>query len=163
MPDISILMRNCNSPFRIKQKHIHSLDVSQKLMQSPPREKNTNAFFCFHLFYLLCFGAFCILCCIPSKSEQLPVKANIFLASVWKNWRETRTIIWFPPILSRKKNGFVSATKLGTKNNFFVAATKNFAAATKRFVVVTKYFCYLHFNKWFCWYHKTFSPCLREK
>jgi len=46
-----------------------------------------------------------------------------------------------------EKNGFVTATKLGTKYKFFVAATKNFAAATKRFVdrtkhfaVVTKYF-----------------------
>jgi len=45
------------------------------------------------------------------------------------------------------------ATKLGTTNKFFVAATKNFAAATKRFVdrakhvVVTKYFCYPYFNK----------------
>jgi len=53
-----------------------------------------------------------------------------------------------------EKNGFVTAIKLGTKNNFFVAATKNFAAATKRFVgrtkhsvVVTKYFCYPYFNK----------------
>jgi len=52
------------------------------------------------------------------------------------------------------KNGFVTATKLGTTNNFFVAATKNFAAATKRFVdrtkhfvVVTKCFCYPYFNK----------------
>jgi len=49
---------------------------------------------------------------------------------------------------------FFSATKLGTTNNFFVAATKNFAAATKRFVdrtkhfaVVTKHFCYPYFNK----------------
>jgi len=55
---------------------------------------------------------------------------------------------------SRKKNGFVTATKSGTTNKFFVAATKNFAAATKRFVdrtkhfvVVTKYFCYPYFNK----------------
>jgi len=46
------------------------------------------------------------------------------------------------------KNGFVTATELGTTNTFFGAATKNFAAATKRFVdgtkhfvVVTKYFC----------------------
>jgi len=46
------------------------------------------------------------------------------------------------------KNGFVTATKLGTTNKFFVAATKNFAAPTNRvvdrtkhFVVVTKYFC----------------------
>ena len=45
-----------------------------------------------------------------------------------------------------EKNGFVTGTKSGTTNNFFVAATKNFAVATKRFVdrtehfVVTKYF-----------------------
>jgi len=52
------------------------------------------------------------------------------------------------------KNGFVTATKLGTTKKFFVAATKIFAAATKRFVdrtklfvVVTKYFCYHYFNK----------------
>jgi len=52
-----------------------------------------------------------------------------------------------------EKNGFVTATKLGT-NKFFVAATKNYAAATKRFVdrtkhfvVVAKYFCYPCFNK----------------
>jgi len=42
--------------------------------------------------------------------------------------------------LSHGKNGFVTATKLGTTNKIFVAAAKNFAAATKRFVVVTKYF-----------------------
>jgi len=48
--------------------------------------------------------------------------------------------------LYTEKNGFVTATKLGTTNNFFVAATKYFAAATKLFVdrtkqlVVTKYY-----------------------
>jgi len=64
------------------------------------------------------------------------------------------------------KNGFVTATKLRTTNNFFVAATKNFAAATKRFVdrtkhfvVVTKYFCYLYFNKCFVCITKPFIPC----
>jgi len=52
-----------------------------------------------------------------------------------------------------EKNVFVTATKLRTTNEFFVASTKNFAAATKRFVdrtkhfVVTKYFCYPYFNK----------------
>jgi len=52
-----------------------------------------------------------------------------------------------------ERNGFVTATKLGTTNIFFIAATKNFAAATKRFFdrtkqfVVTKYFCYPYFNK----------------
>jgi len=53
-----------------------------------------------------------------------------------------------------KKNGFVTATELGTTNKLFVVATKNFAAAIKRFVnrtkhsvVVTKYFCYPYFNK----------------
>jgi len=54
---------------------------------------------------------------------------------------------------SRKK-WFVTATKLGTTNNSFIAATKTFAATTKgfvdktkHFVVETKYFCYPHFNK----------------
>jgi len=52
-----------------------------------------------------------------------------------------------------EKNGFVTATKLGTTNKFFVAATKNFVAATTRFVdrtkhfVVSKYFCYPFFSK----------------
>jgi len=56
--------------------------------------------------------------------------------------------------LCTEKNGFVTATKLGTTNNFFVAATKNVAAATERFdgrtkhfVFVTKYFCYPYINK----------------
>jgi len=56
--------------------------------------------------------------------------------------------------LNPEKHGFVTATKLGTTNKVFVAATKKFAAATKRFVDrtkhfvdVTKYFCYPHFNK----------------
>jgi len=51
--------------------------------------------------------------------------------------------------LSTEKNGFVTATKSETTNEFFVASTKNFAAATKRFVdrskhfvVVTIFFCY---------------------
>ena len=38
------------------------------------------------------------------------------------------------------KNGFVTATKLGTTNEFFVASTRNLAAATKRFVDRTKHF-----------------------
>jgi len=52
-----------------------------------------------------------------------------------------------------EKNGLVTATELGTTNEFFVASTKNFAAAAKRFVdrtihfVLTKYFCYSYFNK----------------
>jgi len=58
------------------------------------------------------------------------------------------------PAAARKKKWLCNATKLGTTNKFFVAATKNFAAATKRFVyrtkdfvVVTKCFCYPYFNK----------------
>ena len=39
-----------------------------------------------------------------------------------------------------EKNGFVTATKLGTTDKIFAAATKNFAAATKRFVDRTKHF-----------------------
>ena len=54
------------------------------------------------------------------------------------------------------KNGFVTATKLGTTDKYFVAGTKTFASATKRFVdsrtivVVTKCFCYPYFNKYGC-------------
>ena len=66
---------------------------------------------------------------------------------------QTRTNI-IQVFASRKKNGFVTATKLGKTNKFFVAATKNFAAATKRFVdrtkrfvAITKCFCYPYFNK----------------
>ena len=58
------------------------------------------------------------------------------------------------PKAPTEKNGFVTATKLGTTNKIFVAATKSFAAATKRFVdrtkhfvVVTKHFSYLYFNE----------------
>jgi len=57
-------------------------------------------------------------------------------------------------VVPHGKNGFVTETKLGTTNEFFVAPTKNFAAATKRFVdrtkhfvAATKYFCYPYFNK----------------
>jgi len=56
-------------------------------------------------------------------------------------------------VLHTEKNGFVTATKLGTTNKIFVVAGNNFAAATKRFVdrtkhfVVTKYFCDSFFNK----------------
>jgi len=39
-----------------------------------------------------------------------------------------------------EKNDFVTATKLETTNEFFVASTRKFAAATKRFVDRTKYF-----------------------
>jgi len=43
-------------------------------------------------------------------------------------------VFLFQKSLKHVKNGFDTATKLGTTDNFFVAATKNFAAATKRFV-----------------------------
>jgi len=66
----------------------------------------------------------------------------------------TLPCLTYQVLIPHGKNGFVTATKLGTTNKFFVAATKNFAAATKRFfdrtkhfVVVTKCFCYPYFNK----------------
>jgi len=40
------------------------------------------------------------------------------------------------------------------------AATKRFVDTTKHFVVVTKYFGYPYFNKWLCWYNKTFYSVL---
>jgi len=83
---------------------------------------------------------------------------------VWQANMSTAKNIWLSQdgilMLSRVycskhgKNGFVTATKLGTTDKIFVAATKNFAAASKRFVdrtkhfaVVTKCFCYRYFNK----------------
>jgi len=46
----------------------------------------------------------------------------------------------FHSVRTHGKNGFVTETKLGTTNNFFVAAaTKRFVDRTKHFVV-TKYF-----------------------
>jgi len=45
-----------------------------------------------------------------------------------------------PVKFTHGKKRFVTATKLGITNNFFVTGTKNFAAATKRFVDRTKHF-----------------------
>jgi len=55
--------------------------------------------------------------------------------------------------MTHGKNGFVTATKLGSTNKFFVAPTKNFAAATKRFVDKTKHFVAVT---------KYFYPCLNK-
>jgi len=80
--------------------------------------------------------------CISSKSFDKIGRGKYFVVS-------TNFIC-----LYTEKSGFVTATKLGTTNIFFVAATKNFDAATKHFVdrtkhfvVRTKYFCYPYFNK----------------
>jgi len=70
--------------------------------------------------------------------------------------------------ITRKKNGFVSAAKLGKANIVLVAATQNFAAATKRFVdrtkhfvVVTKYFFIPILTNDFVDITKPFPPCSR--
>jgi len=88
---------------------------------------------------------------------NLPQGTTIFKSTFTK--LTLKRISFFKDIpemsLCTEKNGFVTATKLGTTNKFFVASSKNFAAATKRFVdrtkyfvvVVTKYFCYPYFNK----------------
>jgi len=94
------------------------------------------------------------------NSFTLRTSVELFLQGITqKNDCHSNKYLWH----CTEKNGFVTATKLGVTNYFFVAATKNFAAATKRFVdrtkhfvVVTKDFCYPYFNKWFCWYNKTF-------
>jgi len=52
------------------------------------------------------------------------------------------------PVKVHGKKGFVTATKLGTTDKIFVAATKNFATATKRFVDRTKHFVVV--AKFFC-------------
>jgi len=65
-----------------------------------------------------------------------------------------------------EENAFVPATKLGTTNNFFVAATKHFAAGTKRFVertkhfvVVTIFFVVPILTNYFLGITKPFIPC----
>jgi len=64
------------------------------------------------------------------------------------NVRKIQIALWSARAgLCTEKNGFVTATKLGTTNTLFVAATKNFVDRTKHFVIVTKYFCYPYFNK----------------
>jgi len=60
---------------------------------------------------------------------------------------------------AHRKNGFITATKLGTTNNFFVAATKNFAAATIRFVDRTKHFVIPILTNDFVGITKPFIPC----
>ena len=84
--------------------------------------------------------------CIPQGLWSIPAKTKL------------------PVSETRKKNGFIAATKIRDNKSIFVAATKIFPAATKRFVDrtkhfvgVTKYFCYPYFKKWFCWYNRTFS------
>jgi len=71
-----------------------------------------------------------------------------------------------PRLYSARKNGFVTATKLGTTNKIFVAAAKNFAAATKRFVdrtkhfvVLTKFFVIPILTNDFVGITKPFFPC----
>jgi len=54
--------------------------------------------------------------------------------------RFLKNALYKAELILTAKNGFVTATKLGTTNIIFVAATKNFAAATKRFVGRTKHF-----------------------
>ena len=99
-----------------------------------------------------------------SKWYLLVLKRNLFFwVSICLGLEFIRSQVNVTPTFYTEKNGFVTATKLGTRNEFFVASTKYFAAATKRFVdrtkhfvVVTNIFCYPYFNKWLCWYNKTF-------
>jgi len=95
-----------------------------------------NIFFCSLSLPISLFFAACLLFVLISLT--VTIFQNIYLAY----------------LSNTEKNGFVTATKLGTTNKFFVAATENFAAATKcfldrtkHFVVVTKNFGYPYFNK----------------
>jgi len=77
-------------------------------------------------------------CCV------LKIK-SIFLCRVETKLRNTQpfklTVCASRPV--HRKNGFVTATKLGTTTKIFVAPTKNFAAATKRFFNRTEQFVVL--------------------
>ena len=65
--------------------------------------------------------------------------------------------------VSTRKKWFCYGNKIRDNKWIFCCCNQSFAAATKRVVdrtkhvvVVTKYFCSPYFNKWFCWYNKTF-------
>ena len=80
------------------------------------------------------------------KASPVARSRWLYSLSVW--FVGERKFASYDIVLYTEKNGFVTATKLGTTTKVFVAATKNFAAATKRFVdrikhfvTVTKYFC----------------------
>jgi len=109
---------------------------------SPPLQGNflDYGFFCFQSFVDLTF---------TSKKFHKLGKYGRFGCYIYRIKSD-----FFSETNNTEKNGFVTATKLGTTKILFVSATKNFAAATKRFVdrtkhfvVVTKYFCYPYFKK----------------
>jgi len=65
------------------------------------------------------------------------------------------------PLHGRK--WFCYRSKIKDNKNFFCCCNQKFRCSnqtffdrTKYFVVVTNYCRYPHFNKWFCWYNKTF-------
>jgi len=73
----------------------------------------------------------------PIDPPPTPRKLRNFNESVqfcWDGYDIEHVPLPDPWRCARKKNGFVTATRLGTTDNIFVGATKNFAAATKRFV-----------------------------
>jgi len=105
----------------------------------------------------------------PKEPQTLKLT---YLNLVYLSWAIVITVLLIDFIQKfnlHGKNRFVTATKLGTRNEFFVASTKNFAAATKRivvrtkhFVLVTKYFCYPYYNKMTVGITKPFFRVLSE-
>jgi len=81
-----------------------------------------------------CAQAFQLIWCCQPKEQKVASQQIYALDG-------TIIIMTIPPVkMFARKKGFVTATKLGTTNEFFAASTKNFAAATKRFVDITKHF-----------------------
>ena len=96
-----------------------------------------------------------------------PVAHLLVLASHrTAKWAPTPSPSYNPTIpqqTSTEKKWFCY-NKIRDKKRIFCCFNQKFAAATKRFVdrtkhfVVTNYFWYPYFNKWLCWYNKTFFP-----
>jgi len=72
--------------------------------------------------------------------HQAEVNLGVVKCLVGRSARQRRWNLGKFKTSTTEKNGFVTATKLGTTDKSFVAATKNLAAATKSFVDRPKHF-----------------------
>jgi len=77
---------------------------------------------------------------INSVLRNPSVNSYVFTANSSQKYWHTNHSLSVQRGRVTEKNGFVTATKLGTTNKIFVAATQNSATATKRFVDKTKHF-----------------------
>jgi len=139
-PDLSVDW----TPSSFLSTQPHPLNTSTVLLNQVRHEK---------LVLLLIFPHLQVWPLTPTNTEKVRRKRdlNLSLITCGTSFRD----------LNRKK-WFCYSNKIRDNKWFLlllqpkIAATKRIVDRTKYFVVVTKYFCYPYFNKWLCWYNKTF-------